>query len=170
MESELEFTKSSLENVNAEKKELNTTVERALNEKELLEEKLHEFTASFDNQKNALDQEIGETCESLLKEKNIVSELEDKLLVAEKSRDAAELEVRRVLADQCASVSKEEMNSKISAIMNSEKELRQELEMEKGKSAKLMQQVEELTTEKEKWESLAQFKTALLKEEKKKMG
>ncbi|XP_022801236.1 kinesin-like protein KIN-7I [Stylophora pistillata] len=167
VESELEFTKSSLENVDAEKKDLNTRVEKALKEKELFDEKLYELTASFDNQKNALDQEIDEIRESLLKEKNIVSELEDKLLVAEKSRDAAELEVRRVLADQCASVSKEEMNSKISAIMNSENELRQELEMEKGKSAKLMEQVEKLTTEKEKWESLAQSKTALLEEENK---
>lgn len=168
VESELEFTKSSLENVDAEKKDLNTGVEKALKEKELFEEKLYELTASFDNQKNALDQEIDEIRESLLKEKNIVSELEDKLLVAEKSRDAAELEIRRVLADQCASVSKEEMNSKISAIMNSENELRQELEMERGKSAKLMEQVEKLTTEKEKWESLAQSKTALLEEEKNK--
>ncbi|PFX18858.1 Centromere-associated protein E [Stylophora pistillata] len=85
VESELEFTKSSLENVDAEKKDLNTRVEKALKEKELFDEKLYELTASFDNQKNALDQEIDEIRESLLKEKNIVSELEDKLLVAEKT-------------------------------------------------------------------------------------
>ncbi|PFX13644.1 hypothetical protein AWC38_SpisGene22259 [Stylophora pistillata] len=122
VESELEFTKSSLENVNAEKKELNTTIERALKEKELLEEKLHEFMASFDNQKNALDQEIGETCESLLKEKNI------KMSCAKNWR----------------------------------------WRMEKGKSAKSMEQVKELTTEQEQWESLAQSKTALPEEKKKK--
>ncbi|PFX14324.1 hypothetical protein AWC38_SpisGene21524 [Stylophora pistillata] len=38
--------------------------------------------------------------------------------------------------------------------------------MEKGKSARLMEQVKELTTEQEQWESLAQSKTALPEEKK----
>ncbi|CAH3159397.1 unnamed protein product [Pocillopora meandrina] len=168
VESELEFTKSSLENVEAEKKDLNTRVEKALKEKELLEEKLQELTTSSESQKNALDQEVDEIRESLLKEKKIVSELEDKLLIAERSREAAESELRRVLADECASVSKEEMEGRLSAIMNSENELRQELKKEKEKSATLMEQVAELTSESEKWESLAQSKTILLEEETKK--
>ena len=44
----------------------------------------------------------------------------------------------------------------------------QELKKEKGKSATLMEQVEELASENEKWESLAQSKTILLEEETKK--
>lgn len=39
MESELEFIKLSLENVEVEKKDLNIRVEKVLKEKELLEEK-----------------------------------------------------------------------------------------------------------------------------------
>ena len=60
------------------------------------------------------------------------------------------------------------MEGRLSAIMNSENELRQELEKEKEKSATLMEQVAELTSESEKWESLAQSKTILLEEETKK--
>ena len=60
------------------------------------------------------------------------------------------------------------MEGRLSAIMNSENELRQELEKEKQKSATLMEQVAELTSESEKWESLAQSKTILLEEETKK--
>ena len=60
------------------------------------------------------------------------------------------------------------MEGRLSAIMNSENELRQELEKEKQKSATLMEQVAELTSESEKWESLAKSKTILLEEETKK--
>ena len=42
------------------------------------------------------------------------------------------------------------------------------MKKEKGKSATLMEQVEELASENEKWESLAQSKTILLEEETKK--
>ena len=60
------------------------------------------------------------------------------------------------------------MEGRLSAIMNSENELRQELKKEKGKSATIMEQIEELASEDEKWESLAQSKTILLEEKTKK--
>ena len=158
VESELEFTKTSLENVDAEKKDVNTRVEKALEEKQLLEEKLRELKTSFENQRAVLDNEIDEIRESLLNEKELVFDLEDKVLCADKIKHAAEAKLR---------VSKKEMEDKMSAIANSENELRQELEKEKERSVQLESQVERLTEERMKWESIEQSKTIALEEEKK---
>lgn len=131
--------------------------------------KLRESQSSFERQKAAFDEQIDELHKSALNEKALVVELEDKVLRLEKSKDTIEEELRRVLRDQQGNVSKEEMEAKISTVVNSENVLRQEFEKEKNKNAQLENQVWKLAEEKGQLESLAQSQTVALREEKKRL-
>lgn len=169
VETELEFTKNSLDKVDAEKEGLNKQIKKALEEKEMLEVKLRKLQTSFERQNAATDDQINELHKSVLNEKELVVELEDKVLRLQKSKDAIEEELRRVLGDQQGNVSKEEMEAEISAVVNSENVLRQEIEKEKEKNAQLENQVEKLAEETNQLESLAQSHIVTLEEEKKRL-
>jgi len=169
VETELEFTKNSWDKLDAEKEGLNKQIKKTLEEKETLEVKLRELQTSFERQNAASDDQINELHKSVLNEKELVVELEDKVLRLQKSRDAIEEELRRVLGDQQGNVSKEEMEAEISAVVNSENVLRQEIEKEKEKNAQLENQVEKLAEEKNQLESLAQSHIVTLEEEKKRL-
>ena len=169
VETELEFTKTSLEKMVAEKAGLDDLVKKALEEKEALEVKHRELQTSFERLNAASNKQIDELHKSVLHEKELVVELEDKVFRLQKSKDAMEEEIRRVLGDQQGNVSKEEMEAKISVVVNSENVLRQEIEKEKDKNAQLENQIWKLAEEKSQLESLAQSQTVALEEEKKRL-
>ena len=170
VETELEFTKISLDMMVAEKASSDDLVKEAIGEKKVLEVKLHKLQMSFERLNAAYNEQIDELHKSALNKRELVVKPEDKVLCLKKSKDdAIKEEIQRLQRDQQGNISKEEMEAKISAIVNSENVLRQKIEKEKDKNAQLEIQVWKMAEEKSQLESLVQSQTVALAEEKKRL-
>ena len=158
---------TSLLQTTSEVEDINNRLREAVDGKRLLEEKLGELQTSSQGQKTALEEEMDELRESLLNEKKLVFELEDRVNFAVSEKNAMEAELRRVLEESKGAVSKADMETKIAAVVNSETELRHELEIAKEGVMQLESEIGRLMEEKSTWESLAKTKSLALEEEKK---
>ena len=132
-----------------------------------LEEKFEMFKEEKEKEAVQLIQEMDELRESLLNEKKLVFELEDRVNFAVTERNAMEAELRRVLEESKGAVSKDDMETEIATVVNSETELRHELEIAKESVMQLESEIGRLMEEKNTWESLAKTKSIALEEEKK---
>ena len=132
-----------------------------------LEEKFEMFKEEKEKEAVQLIQEMDELRESLLNEKKLVFELEDRVNFAVTERNAMEAELRRVLEESRGGVSKDDMETEIATVVNSETELRHELEIAKESVMQLESEIGRLMEEKNTWESLAKTKSIALEEEKK---